>query len=273
MTEPVTRIRAHRALLDIGIAEIWSHRELLYFLVWRDIKVRYKQTAFGAAWAVLQPLLLAVVFTVVVGRLLDAPSGGVPYPVFVYAGLVPWTLFAQGLIAASNSLVDTPNLVSKIYFPRLIMPVAASASYLVDYVVASVVLFVIMIVSGVPITSRVLVLPLLALSALTVSLSVGIWLSAVNVKYRDVRHALPFFVQLWLFATPVAYPTTLIPDRWRVLVGVNPMAGVVEATRWALFGTAPPSTVATASFVSALMLFAGGLMYFRRADLAFADWV
>jgi lipopolysaccharide transport system permease protein len=262
-----------RGLLDLGLRELWRHRELVYFLVWRDVKVRYRQTFFGAAWAVLQPLLLMVVFSFVLGRLLKVPSGDIPYPVFVFAGLVPWQLFSQGLIAASNSLVSSPNLVSKTYFPRLSLPVAAAASYLLDFVVAIVVLGGIMLFYGVQPSVGAILLPVIGLGVVLTAVGIGTLMSAVNVKYRDVRYALPFVVQLWLLATPVAYPSALIPKSWRPLLGLNPMAGMVEATRWALLGVGVERGIILVSSVVVLALVPVGLVYFRRAEKTFADWV
>lgn len=273
MEQTETLIGPSRRLLDVGGAELWGHRELLYFLVWRDLKVRYRQTIFGAGWAILQPLLLMVVFSVVLGGLVDVPSGDVPYPVFAYVALVPWSLFSQGLTAASNSLVDSPNLVAKIYFPRLILPVAAAASYLVDFFVAIIVLGGMMFFYGLRPSAAAVVLPFLALAVVVTALAIGIWLSAVNVRYRDVRHAVPFIAQLWLFATPVAYPSTLVPERWRILVGLNPMAGLVEAFRWAILGASPPRGIMAVSLLVTVVLLIAGLLYFRRAEMSFADWV
>ncbi len=273
MNETLTRIRPGRGLLDLGFRDLWHHRELFYFLVLRDVKVRYKQTAFGAAWALLQPLLLMAVFSLIIGRLLNAPSADVPYPVFVYTGLVTWTLFSQALVGAANSLVDSPSLISKIYFPRLVLPAAAAASHLLDFLIASALLVAMLVAYGIRLSPRLLLVPFIGVMVVVTALSVGVALSAVNVRYRDVRYALPFVVQLWLFASPVAYPSTLIPEAWRLLVGFNPVTGLIETTRWAALGTELAMGPVVVSLAVTLCAAVGGLIYFRRADLAFADWV
>jgi lipopolysaccharide transport system permease protein len=256
---------------QLGLAELWDHRELLYFFVWRDLKVRYRQTFFGAAWAVLQPLLFMIVFTVSIGRLPGVGPEGIPYPLFVFAGMVPWNLFTQGVTGASNSLVTGEGIITKVYFPRLLLPFSAAGSYLIDFAVALGVLALLMLAFGVVPPLGVLWLPVFALLALLSALAVGTFLAAVNVRYRDVRYAVPFLVQLGLFVSPVVYTSSLIPAPWRVLYGLNPMTGTIEGFRWALFGGArPDSMILEAVVVSALSLL-GALLYFRRVERTFAD--
>jgi lipopolysaccharide transport system permease protein len=260
--------------MALNIAEIWHYRELLFFLVWRDIKVRYKQTALGVAWAVLQPLFTMLVFTLFFGRLAKISSNGLPYPLFSYAALLPWQLFAFALTESSNSIVVNERLITKVYFPRLVIPLAAVLAGLVDFAIAFVLLIGLMIWYRVTPTLAILTLPLFIIFALITALSAGLWLSALNVQYRDVRYTLTFIVQLWLFASPVAYSSTLVPPRWRPLYGLNPMAGVIEGFRWALLGKspAPGAMLAVSVFVVIIFLF-GGLRYFRRMERTFADVV
>jgi lipopolysaccharide transport system permease protein len=271
---PVIRIEPSKGWVSLKLNELWEYRELLYFLTWRDIKVRYKQTVLGAAWAIIQPFFTMVVFSVFFGRLAKMPSDGIPYPIFSYAALVPWTFFAQGLNQSSNSLVGGARLVKKIYFPRLAMPIATVLSGLVDFTLAFIVLLGMMLAYGIMPTSNVLWLPLLLLLALVTSLGVGLWLSAMNVQFRDVHYIVPFIVQAWLFITPIAYPSSLLSEPWRTLYGLNPMVGVVEGFRWALLGTdtAPGLTVVFSSLV-ALVLLVSGAFYFRRMEKTFADVV
>jgi lipopolysaccharide transport system permease protein len=270
---PTVRIQPRRGWEALNLREIWSYRELLYFFVWRDLKVRYKQTVFGALWAVIQPFMLMVVFSLFLGRISGIAPAGVPYPLFAFAGLVPWTLFAQSFIGSSGSLVDASNLLQKAYFPRLLLPAAAIGSYLLDFAIAMVVLGLLMVFFGVLPTLLVLwIVPLTAL-ALGTALAVGIWLSAVNVRYRDVRYAVPFLVQVWLFASPVAYSADLVPSEWRAIYQLNPMAGVIEGFRWALLGqgTPPPVSAVVLSSVVTAIVFVFGLAYFRRVERTFAD--
>jgi lipopolysaccharide transport system permease protein len=264
-------IRARTGWLGFGVGDVFRSHELLYFLVWRDLKVRYKQTVFGALWALLQPLGLLVVFSATVGRLQGVAPGSVPYPVFAFAALVPWGLFATGLVAVSGSLVNASSLLQKVYFPRLVLPLAAAGVSLVDYAVALVALAVIFALYAVPVTLGVLwLIPLTALAVLTI-LGVGIWLAAINVKYRDVRHAVPFVVQIWLFASPVAYSADLIPARWATVYALNPMVGVIDGFRWALLGGETPAVpLALAAVVSGILLVTG-IAYFRRVERTFAD--
>ena len=258
----------------LGLRELWRYRELIYFLTWRDIKVRYKQTALGAAWAILQPVLTMLIFSIIFGELARLPSEGIPYPIFTYTALLPWQLFAFSLVTSSNSLVGSQNLVSKVYFPRLVIPIASVLPALVDFALSFVVLAGMMAFYRIPLTPRVLALPLLLGLAMMTALAVGIWLSALNVEYRDVRYVVPFLTLFWQYATPVAYSSSLIPDRWRLLYGLNPMTGVVEGFRWALLGTdtGPGLTMAVSAAIALLVLISG-LFYFRSMERTFADTI
>lgn len=269
--EPVVVIGSRHGWRDLGLGELWSHRELLYFFVWRDLKVRYRQTVFGASWAVLQPVLLMLVFTVSVGRLKGVAPVGIPYPLFAFAGLVPWTLFASSLAAASNSLVNAEGIITKVYFPRLLLPFSAIGSFLVDYLVALVVLALLMLYFGAVPSVAVLWLPVFTLFALVTALGVGTWLSAINVRYRDVKYVVPFLTQIWMFASPVIYDSTLIPDNWRWLFALNPMTGVLEGFRWALLGGARPDESILVSAAASVLVLASGIIYFRRTEQTFAD--
>lgn len=258
----------------LQLREMWDYRELLYFLTWRDIKVRYKQTALGAGWAVLQPFFTMIVFSLFFGKLAGIKSDGVPYPIFSFVALVPWTFFSYGLSQSSNSLVASENLIKKVYFPRLIIPVATVLSGVVDFAIAFVVLLLMMAFYGIAPTVNVFWLPLfIALVAIT-SLGVGLWLAALNVTYRDVRYVIPFLTQFWMFATPIVYSSTILPHRWRTIYGLNPMVGVIEGFRWALLGTkVAPGRMVFASSLAAIGLLLGGAFYFRRSEKNFADIV
>lgn len=260
--------------VSLGLGEIWAYRELLYFLVWRNVKVRYKQTLLGVVWAILQPLATMTIFTIFMGRLAKIPSESLPYSLFVFSGLLPWQLFAFALTEASNSLVANTHLVTKVYFPRPIVPLSSVLTGVVDFGAAFVVLGVLMAYHGYAPTLGILVLPLLIVFALCAALAIGLWLSALNVQYRDIRYTIPFLTQIWLYATPIAYPSSLVPAKWRFLYGLNPMTGVVEGFRWALFGTSshvgPEIGV---SVVTVSLLLFGGLVYFRRMEKHFADKV
>ncbi len=270
----IIRIEPRRRFARLGLGELWAYRELLYFLVWRDLKVRYKQTALGVAWAVIQPLMTMLIFSLFFGRLAKVPSEGVPYPLFTYAALVPWTFFANGLSQASNSLVGSANLLTKVYFPRLLIPIGSVMAGSVDFALAFLVLLAMMARYRFVPSANTVYLPLFVLLAVMTSLGIGLWLSALNVKYRDVRHTVPFLVQLWMFATPVAYPSSLLPEPYHTLYGLNPMAGVVEGTRWCLLGThTGPGPMFSVSVAAALALFVGGLYYFRSVEQGFADHV
>ncbi len=278
---PAEPVKApHKPLVVIGsggspfalrLRDVWEYRELFYFLVWRDVKVRYKQTLLGAAWAIIQPLMTMLIFTIIFGRLAGISSDGHPYPVFSYAGLLPWQFFSAALGAASNSLINSSAMVRKVYFPRLVLPVSAVLAGLVDFAIAFVVLLGLMLFYQVVPTLAVLLLPLFLLQAVITAIGVGLWLSAVNARYRDVRHAVPFIVQFWLFATPVVYPSSLLSEPWRTLFGLNPMAGVVEGFRWALLGSAPPSGMIAFSALISLVLLVSGLFYFQSVERKFAD--
>jgi len=258
----------------IGFRELWEYRELLYFLTWRDIKVRYKQTALGAAWAIIQPVFMMVVFSLFFGRLGKMPSDGIPYPVFTFCALLPWQLFAHALSESSNSLVGNQNLITKVYFPRLVVPISAVLAGLVDFAIAFVLLLGMMLYFGIVPGWQIITLPAFILLAIMTALGVGLWLSALNVQYRDVRYTINFLIQFWLFATPVAYPSSIIPAQWRALYGLNPMAGVVEGFRWALLGKSdPPGALLWVSCAVVVMLLIGGLYYFRRMEQQFADIV
>jgi lipopolysaccharide transport system permease protein len=258
--------------IKLNLRDVWAYRELLYFLIWRDVKVRYKQTALGAAWAILQPVLTMAVFSVFFGRFARMPSDGVPYPVFAFAALLPWQLFAFALTQSANSLVENQNLITKVYFPRLIVPLAAVLAGLVDFSIALVFLLGLMWYYHIVPTAAVALLPLFVALAIATALAVGLWLSSLNVKFRDVRYTIPFLTQVWMFATPVAYPSSIVPEQWRAWLGLNPLAGVVEGFRWALLGKSHPSIPLLGVSVAAVTaLLVGGLVYFRKTEATFAD--
>lgn len=272
--EHVVRIAPPRGWLRLELAELWAYRELLYFFIWRDLKVRYKQTLIGAGWAVIQPFGTMVVFSVFFGVLARMPSGGLPYPLFYYAALLPWMYFASALSGATSVVVENQRIITKVYFPRLILPFAAVVSGLVDFAIAFGILLLMLLYYGVMPTLAVLYLPVFLLLALATALGAGLWLAALNAMYRDVRYAVPFLIQFWLFASPVAYPSSLIPEKWRWLYGLNPMAGVIEGFRWAITGQGrPPDLFLLASAVAVATLLIGGLFYFRRMESTFADVV
>jgi len=254
--------------------ELWEYRELLYFLTWRDIKIRYKQAALGVTWAVLQPLLTMVIFSVIFGRLAKLPSDGIPYPVFSFAALLPWQLFSGALSRAGSSLVANRNLLTKVYFPRLIIPLSAVVAGMVDFGISFIVLIGLMLFYGIIPTWAILTLPFLVLFAMLTALAVGLWLSALNVQYRDVEHAIPFIIQAWMYASPVAYSAGLIPTGfWRIVYGLNPLAGVIQGFRWALLGAEPPDMLFLVSVVMVIVLLVTGLMYFQKMEESFADVV
>jgi lipopolysaccharide transport system permease protein len=268
------RIEPSRGWASLKLRELWEYRELLYFLIWRDIKVRYKQTLLGAAWAIMQPLLAMLIFSIFFGRLAKIPSDGVPYPIFSYAALVPWMFFAGALNQSSNSLVNSANLIKKVYFPRLAIPIAAVLSGVVDFLLAFVVLLGMMLYYGLLPALNTLWLPAFLLLALITSLGVGLWLSAMNVQFRDVRYTVPFLTQIWFFSTPVVYASSLLSEPWRTIYGLNPMVGVVEGFRWALLGTnTAPGPIVIASSLAALTILLSGAFYFRRMEKNFADIV
>jgi len=270
----VVVIQPTKGLFHLDLNAIWHYQELLYFLIWRDIKVRYKQTVIGAGWAICQPLMTMVIFTVVFGNFAKIPSDGLPYPIFAYTALLPWNYFAQAISHSGISLVGNANLISKVYFPRLIIPLSAAVAPLVDFVVAFVVLLGMMAWYGIVPTWHVVTLPLFLLIALVAALAVGLWLSALNVKYRDVGYTIPFLIQFWMYASPVAYPVSLVPEKWRLLYSLNPMAGVIEGFRWALLKQESPDLgVMLISAVMIMTLLLGGIVYFGRMEQTFADIV
>jgi lipopolysaccharide transport system permease protein len=269
---PVTHIEPSIGWVSLKLDELWRYRELLYFFIWRDLKVRYKQTVMGAFWAILQPLFTMVIFSIFFGRLAKVPSDSIPYPLFSYAALVPWTFFANGMLMASNSLVINANMVTKIYFPRMTLPVASVLAGLVDFALAFIVLLGMVLFYRIVPTVNVVWLPFFLLLALVASLGVSLWFSAMNVQFRDIRYIIPFVSQAWMFLTPIAYPSSLLSEPWRTLYGINPMAGVVEGFRWALLGadTAPgPMVIVSASV--ALLILVSGAYYFRRKEISFGD--
>jgi lipopolysaccharide transport system permease protein len=273
-SKPVTVIEPPRRWVPLDLKELWEHRELVYFLAWRDIKVRYKQTALGVSWAIIQPVFAMVVFSLFFGRLGGMPSDGLPYPLWSFAALVPWTFFSQGLVQSANSLVLSQNLLRKVYFPRLAIPLGTVLSAALDFVLAFVVLVGLMVFYGVEPTLRVLWVVPLALLAFIAALGAGLWFAALSVRYRDVRYVVPFLVQFWLFATPIAYPSTLLPERWRALYALNPMTGVVEGFRWALLGAnTRPGPMLAVSTLAAIAILIGGAFYFRSMERTFADLV
>jgi len=272
--QPTLRIAPPRGWWHIDLRELWATRELLYFFVWRDIKVRYKQTAIGAAWAVIQPFMTMVVFSLFFGHLAKIPSYGLPYPIFYYTALLPWTYFAGALAGATTVVVDQQHVITKVYFPRLVLPLSAVLSGLVDFAISFLVLLGIMVWYRMLPGLAILLLPAFLLLAVLTALGVGLWLSALNALYRDVRYVVPFLVQFWLFASPVAYPASLIPQRWRWLYGLNPMAGVIEGFRWALTGHGqPPSSMMAVSAAMVVLLVAGGAAYFHKMEGTIADVV
>ena len=268
------RIRPSSGWVSLKLAELWEYRELLYFLTWRDIQVRYKQTLLGFAWAIIQPFFTMVVFSLFFGRLAKMPSDGVPYPVFSYAALVPWTFFSNGLIQSANSLAGNANLIQKVFFPRMVIPLSAILSGIVDFLAAFLMLLGMMAFFRIVPTGNIVWLPLFFLLALVTALGVGLWLTALNVQYRDVRHIVPFIVQFWMFASPIAYPATLLPAAWRPVYSLNPMVGVVEGFRWALLGTnTAPGPLIGVSALMAVLILVSGAFNFQRMERTFADVV
>ena len=270
---PTLVIRPPRKWVPVDLHELWAYRELLAAFTIRDVKLRYKQTGLGIAWAVLQPLLTMVIFTIFFGGLAHIPSDGVPYPLFVLAALLPWTLFSDGLTRSTTSMVTNSNIMTKVYFPRLIMPLASIISPLVDFSVSFIILLAMMVYYGVAPTLNIVFLPLFILLALASSLGVGLWLSALNVKYRDFQYTVPFLIQIWMFGSPVVYSSSLVPVSLRVWYGLNPMAGVIEGFRWALLGTGTPSAMVLVSVGMVILLLVSGMFYFRRMEQYYADIV
>ncbi len=267
-------VEPRKGFFHLDLPALWEYRELLYFLIWRDVKVRYKQTLIGAAWAVLQPVMTMIIFTAVFGHFAKIPSDGVAYPVFAFTALLPWTYFSQAILGSSSSLVGNAHLISKVYFPRLIVPLAATMTPLVDLLLSFLTLLGLMLWFGIAPTWGVVTLPLFLLLALLTALAVSLWLSALNVRYRDVGYTVPFLVQCWMYASPVAYPVSLVPEQWRLLYGLNPMVGVIEGFRWACLGKAGLDLGVTAmSALAVAVVLAGGLVYFTRMERTFADIV
>lgn len=271
---PVLRLEPSRGWVPLKLRDLWEYRELVYFLTWRDIKVRYKQTALGALWALIQPFFTMLVFSIFFGRLANVPSDGLPYPIFAYAGLLPWNFFAYGLSQSSDSLVGSANLIRKVYFPRLAIPISAVLSGFVDFAISFCMFIGLASFYHVKPNAHILWLPLFLLLALVTALGVGLWLSALNVQFRDVKYTIPFLTQFWMFATPIAYPSSLLRAPWRTIYGLNPMVGVVEGFRWALLGSATgPGPIIAVSALAAVTLLVGGAFYFRRMEKTFADVV
>jgi lipopolysaccharide transport system permease protein len=271
---PRTVVRPSRGWVSLKLRELWEYRELLYFFIWRDVKVRYKQTALGLTWVVLQPFFTMLIFSLFFGRLAKVPSDGVPYPIFAFTALLPWTFFAHGVTQSSNSVVSNSNLINKVYFPRMTIPIAAVLSGLADLLPGFVVLLGMMFYYGIFPTAQIIWLPAFVLLALIAAMGVGIGLAAVNVHFRDVRHTVPFLVQSWLFITPIAYPSSLLPERWKTIYALNPMVGVVEGFRWALLDTEPaPGPIVWVSAGAAVVLLVATALYFRRLEKTFADVV
>ena len=270
----VILIRPHRGLLSLELRSLVEYAELLYFLIWRDIKIRYKQTLVGIGWVVIQPLLMTVIFTVVFGRFANVPSDGVPYPVFAFAALVPWTFFSTSVTRSVGSVVSHAHLIPKVYFPRLLLPISAVLAGLIDFAVGFLILVVLLLWYGIVPGWELVFTPLLALLALATALAIGLWLAPLNARYRDIGHTLPFLLQFWMFVSPVAYPVSLVPAEWRWAYGLNPMVGVIEGFRWALFdSTTPDLFLLLLSVAVVMLLLAGGAMYFRQAERHFADIV
>jgi len=271
---PTTVVQPRKSIWDLELAHLWEYHELLFFLVWRDVKVRYKQTALGVAWAILQPLLATLIFSIFFGRLAKIPSDGIPYPVFAYVGMVPWLYFANALNESSNSLVVNQNMIKKVYFPRVIIPLGSVLAGLVDFCFAFIVLIGMMLYYGIRPSFTIFLFPVFLLLAVLTALAAGLWLSALNVQFRDVKYTIPFLNQFWMYATPVVYPSSIVPARWRTWYGLNPMAGVVEGFRYTILGRAgKPSAMILVSAAAVLFLLVGGILYFRKMEATFADIV
>ena len=272
--KPVVVVEPQQGFFHLDLGAVWEYRELLYFLVWRDVKVRYKQTIIGAAWAVFQPLMTMMMFAVIFGNFVKIPSDGLPYPIFAYAALLPWTYFAQALARSGTSLVGNANLITKVYFPRLMIPLSAAIAPVVDFLFSFFILLIMMGWYGIAPTWGALAIPLFLLLAFMTALAVGLWLAPLNVKYRDVGHMIPFLGQIWMYASPVVYPVSLIPEKWWLVFGLNPMTGVIEGFRWGLLGKQSPDfTVIGCSAIAVVILLLSGLVFFRRMERTFADVV
>jgi len=267
----MTLIKPIHGWVPIKLSELWAYRELLYFLIWREIKVRYKQTILGAAWVIIQPFFMMLVFTLFFGRFIKVPHQGVPYPLFTYAALLPWMLFSEGIIRSANSMIEDTNLIKKVYFPRLVMPISGIISPLVDFVFSLLVFVGLMFYFGFPPTAKILLLPIFLILVLITALAVGLWFSAINVRYRDVRYVIPFLIQFWFFASPVVYSSTSLPKSWQWIYGLNPMVGAIEGFRWVLLGTEPPGSLMIVSITIVLLILISGAFYFQRMEKLFAD--
>lgn len=268
----VTVIQPSSGLFKLDLKGVWRYRELLFFLVWRDLKVRYKQAAIGVGWAIIQPLMTMLIFTVVFGKMAKIPSDGIPYPIFSYAALLPWNYFAQALSRSGASLVGDSNLLSKVYFPRLIIPLATVITPLFDFAISFFILLIMMTWYGVTPTWGIIAMPFFLLLALMVALSVSLWLAPLNVRFRDVGYAIPFLIQIWMYASPIVYPVSLVPEQWRLLYGLNPMAGVIEGFRWALLGSKSPNLLLVGvSILLTSFLILAGVIFFKRMERTFAD--
>jgi lipopolysaccharide transport system permease protein len=271
---PTVRIEPPRGWFDLRLGEVWSYRELLYFFVWRDVKVRYKQTVIGVSWVIIQPLLTMGIFTLFFGRLAKLPSDGLPYPVFYFTALVPWTYFATALQSCTNIVVENQRVITKVFFPRLVLPISAVISGLVDFAIGFVVMCIVIGIYGIRPGIAALWLPVLLFLAVLTALGVGLWMSALNALYRDIRYVVPFLIQFWMFASPVAYPSSLVPLRWRWLYGLNPMAGVIDGFRWSLTGHGQsPGPLLLASTAAVVLVLIGGLFFFQRMEGSVADRV
>jgi lipopolysaccharide transport system permease protein len=270
---PTLVISPPKKWAPVDFRELWNFRELLQNFVIRDIKIRYKQTILGFLWVIIQPLFMMIIFTLFFGVFAQIPSEGIPYPLFCFTALIPWTLFSEGLIRSSNSMVTNAGIMTKVYFPHLIMPISGIISPLVDFSIALVILLIMMACLGFVPTTAIIFLPLFIVLAIMTSLAIGLWFSALNVKYRDFQYTLPFIIQLWFFASPIVYPSSIIPEQYRLLYGLNPMTGVIEGFRWALLGTNPPEAMMLVSALIIFILISGGLFYFKRMDQYFADVV
>jgi len=268
---PVIDIHPSRGWIPVNLKDLWLYRELLYFLTWREIKVRYKQTILGFAWAIIQPFMMMIVFTLFFGNLAKIPSEGIPYPLFNYAALLPWTLFAEGLTRSSSSLVQDANLVRKIYFPRLVMPISGVLSPIVDFAIAFIILIGMMFYYGYYPTVNIIWMLGFIVLAVATALGAGLWLSAMNIKYRDIRYVIPFLIQIWMFASPVVYSSNALPEKYQLIYALNPMSGVIEGFRWSLLGTQPPGAMAAVGIVIVTVLIVSGVFYFRRSEKSFAD--
>lgn len=268
----IVEIRPSRGLFDLDLKGVWAYRELLFVLIWRDLQVLYKQAALGAGWAIIQPVFAVTIFTIVFGNFANMPSDGIPYPVFAFAAVLPWTYFAEAVRRSSTSLVNDSELVRKVYFPRLIMPLATVIAPLVDFLIAMCVLIALMLFYGIDFTWKLLAIPPLMLVASLLALSIGLWLGPVNVRFRDVKHTIPFMMQIWMYASPIVYPLSMIPDQWRWAYLLNPMVGVIEGFRWAVFDRGEPNFLATGvSLTVIIVLMVGGLVFFKRMERSFAD--